>query len=65
MNQRRWGPCPFCGTEGWETIGQRFDPRRDHDRPDGRRCKKAAEHFAETDRQIAATLERARKAGDT
>jgi len=41
--QTRWY-CPFCKAAGWWTpsthIGQ--PPTTEHDRPDGRRCRKAA-----------------------
>jgi hypothetical protein len=40
---RRWGPCPHCGATGWEVVGGIVNPRFDHDRPDGRRCRAAEE----------------------
>lgn len=40
---RRWGPCPHCGAEGWEAVGQKVGGLFDHDRPDGKKCRKAEE----------------------
>lgn len=38
----RWGPCPHCGAKGWNTPGPfNLDPAHNHDRPDGKRCRKA------------------------
>ena len=37
--------CPFCGISTWDKDYSRF--MRDHDRPDGRRCRKAAESVKE------------------
>lgn len=41
--QDRWNCC-HCGTSGWWTPSTQVGPRPtvDHDRPDGRRCAKAA-----------------------
>ncbi len=38
--QKRWN-CSYCGASGWESGTERISPRFDHDRPDGKRCKKA------------------------
>lgn len=40
--QQRW-ECGHCGTEGWWTPSQHIGdpPYKDHDRPDGRKCRKA------------------------
>lgn len=42
--------CPDCATEGWYSPSALHvvDPRRDHDRPDGRKCRKAATRTAPT-----------------
>jgi hypothetical protein len=42
VQNRRWGPCPFCKAEGWETVAQRIGGLFDHDRPQGGRCLQAA-----------------------
>ncbi len=41
----RWGPCPHCGAEGWDAIGQRQSNLLNHDRPQGGRCLKATEDY--------------------
>ena len=41
----RWGPCPFCGAEGWDVVSRRQSNLFDHDRPGGGRCRKAAEQY--------------------
>lgn len=33
--------CPFCGTRSWGSDYKMF--MTDHDRPDGRHCRKAAQ----------------------
>ena len=40
--QDRWR-CPHCGASGWWTPSSHIglSPLTDHNRPDGRRCKKA------------------------
>lgn len=42
MNIRntRW-VCPHCKTEGWDSAGRKVSGRFDHDRADGRVCRKA------------------------
>ena len=34
----RWGPCPHCKAEGWESAATRGRGLKDHDRPQGGRC---------------------------
>lgn len=36
----RW-TCPHCKLQGWYNGGFRIHPRYDHDRADGRRCRRA------------------------
>jgi len=44
LMQRKQNQCHHCGVTTWNQDYTGF--MRDHDRPDGRRCQKAAKEYA-------------------
>lgn len=46
----RWGPCKFCGAEGWDLSGIPHEKSGIimHDRPQGGVCRRAAAQHPNT-----------------